>query len=116
MLSSISQHVFKCTRVQSTVKRFGHSVRIILLEDLPPRGYAKDTITVKAGYARNKLIPHKIALYATPQNFERVGIVDPLLLEAEKKEAESLSDQETADKYAAFVLDKYLKNKKVRDY
>ena len=59
-------------------RSFGHSVRLIALEDLPQQGYYRgDVVSVKAGFARNFLVPKKKAVYATPQNFQKLGIVDP---------------------------------------
>lgn len=93
----------------------GHTVRIILTEDLPGRGYEGEVCTVKAGYARNYLIPGKKALYATPANFERVGISDPDLETAEEKRgrlAWDAEDEEGAEEVkAADLLRRYLGNK-----
>lgn len=89
-------------------------MRIILREDLPPKGYKNDTVTVRAGYARNKLIPTKHAVYAIPANYERFGLVDPLLIKTEKKMV-ALSDEEVKNKNAAFVLQSYLRNKVVSE-
>jgi large subunit ribosomal protein L9 len=43
-------------------------VEVILKEDLPKVGYKYDTVKVKAGYARNYLIPKGYAIPATPSN------------------------------------------------
>ena len=45
-------------------------MKVILLEDIDNLGRLGDTITVKAGYARNYLIPRKLALQATAQNLK----------------------------------------------
>jgi ribosomal protein L9 len=96
--------------------RNGHSVRIILTSDLPDgKGYAGEVHSVKAGYARNNLIPLQKALYATPTNFERVGIPDPdLRIETaeEKKLRESMESDE--DLKAADFLRYYLRNKTLK--
>ncbi|GFH48673.1 hypothetical protein CTEN210_05149 [Chaetoceros tenuissimus] len=96
--------------------RNGHSVRIILTSDLPDgKGYAGDVISVKAGFARNYLVPQKKALYATPTNFERVGIPDPdLIVETaeERKLRESMESDE--DLKAADFLRHYLRNKTLK--
>jgi ribosomal protein L9 len=93
--------------------RNGHSVRIILTSDLPDgKGYAGEVLSVKSGYARNHLIPLQKALYATPTNFERVGMSDPdLIVETseEKKMRESMESDE--DLKAADFLRHYLRNK-----
>lgn len=41
---------------------------MVLLKDYPALGSAGQVVVVKAGHARNKLYPEKIALYATPKN------------------------------------------------
>lgn len=59
-------------------QRWGHTVRIIALEDLPHgKAYKGDVVHVRAGYARNHLVPLKQAVYATPQNFKKYDISDP---------------------------------------
>lgn len=45
-------------------------MKVILLEDIDNLGRLGDTVTVKAGYARNFLIPRKLALQATTQNLK----------------------------------------------
>jgi len=102
-------------------RRYGHTVRIILKEDLPDgRGYSGDVMTVKAGYARNFLVPKKMALYATPENFARLGVADPEAETMEEKrarlaaEAAVEEDEEAAaDLRAADILKHYLRNKVV---
>lgn len=73
--------------------------------------YAGEVHLVKAGYARNYLIPQKYAVYATPVNFERCGMVDPLIAEKEGKKA--MAEEEGEDLKAADRLKRYLKNKSV---
>jgi len=46
-------------------------MKIILREDIESLGQAGDTVTVKAGYARNYLIPQNLAYPAT-RSFSRV--------------------------------------------
>ena len=100
-------------------QRWGHTVRLIALEDLPHgKAYEGDVIRVKAGYARNYLIPKKKAVYATPQNFERLEIVDPEVETEEQRIARleresSMSKKEEQYLKQADVLKKYLKNKTV---
>jgi len=73
--------------------------------------YAGEVHNVAAGYARNYLIPKKMAVYATPINFERCGLVDPLIAEKEGKKA--TAEEEGEDLKAADRLKRYLKNKSV---
>lgn len=105
--------------LQSATKRWGHSVRLIALEDLPHgKGYQGDVVSVKAGYARNYLVPQKKAVYATPQNFEKLGIIDPDF-ESEEERIARLQRESSMDKKAeqhlkqADILRKYLRNKVV---
>ena len=109
------QHLLQHT----PTKRFGHSVRLIALEDLPHgKAYKGDVLTVKAGYARNHLVPQKLALYATPQNFDKLGMVDPdFETEAERiaRLQRELNMTAAEDRYLkeSDLLKKYLKNKVV---
>uniref|UniRef100_A0A7S2YD64 Ribosomal protein L9 domain-containing protein n=1 Tax=Entomoneis paludosa TaxID=265537 RepID=A0A7S2YD64_9STRA len=90
-------------------------VRIIVKEELPHgKGYKGDVVQVKAGYARNYLIPQKFAIYATRQNFLRLDMKDPDLETAEEKSARLLreaSQEDDQDLKAADILRKYLSNK-----
>lgn len=105
--------------LQTSAKRQSHSVRLIAVEDLPHgKGYKGDVLTVKAGYARNYLVPQKKAVYATPQNFDKMGIIDPDL-ESEEQRIARLLRESSMDLKAeqhlkeADVLRKYLRNKVV---
>jgi hypothetical protein len=101
------------------VRRWAHSVRLIALQDFPHgKAYKGDVVTVKAGYARNYLIPKKVALYATPQNFDRLGMVDPDYETAEQRVARLQREsfiEAGKESYLkeADLLKKYLKNKVV---
>lgn len=41
---------------------------MLLDDEISRKGNAGDVIEVRPGYARNKLIPQKLAKYATPEN------------------------------------------------
>jgi len=45
-------------------------MRVILREDMPSLGEAGEVVDVKPGYARNFLIPKKLAMEATPGNLK----------------------------------------------
>ena len=45
---------------------------VILIEDVPKLGGIGDHVTVKAGYARNYLIPQKLAITANTSNKRRL--------------------------------------------
>lgn len=101
------------------VTRGAHSrtkVRVIIKEDLPNgQAYTGDILHVPAGYARNYLLPKKSAVYATRENFAKLGLQDPELLSGEqqqKKKAGDLGNDQ--DLKAADLLRNYLRNKTVR--
>jgi len=45
-------------------------MKVILRQDYDPLGHIGEVVTVKDGYARNFLIPRKIAVLATPKNMK----------------------------------------------
>ena len=47
-------------------------MQIILQEDIEKLGTRGDVVTVKEGYARNYLLPRKLALEASPGNLKRL--------------------------------------------
>ena len=82
------------------------------------QAYKGDVVKVKAGYARNHLVPQKLALYATPQNFERLGMIDPDYETEEQRLVRlerELNMTASEDKFLkeADLLKRYLKNKVV---
>ena len=96
----------------------GHTVRIIMTQDVSDgKMYSGDIATVKAGYARNFLIPQKKAVYATRQNFVKLNVKDPELETAEERQArldrEAIAGDDK-DLKAADILRTYLSNKIVR--
>ena len=110
--SSISSHFKQQVRHK-------HQVRVIVTEDLPDgqmRGvYAGEVHNVAAGYARNYLIPGKMAVYATPRNFERCGLIDPeIAAKEEEAQQKLLDDEENEDLKAADILRRYLRNKTLK--
>ncbi len=64
-------------------------VKLILKEDVENLGKTGDVVNVKAGYARNYLLPRSIALLATTKNLLNLKQHrEELQKEAEKKKAE----------------------------
>ncbi|CEO97767.1 50S ribosomal protein L9, chloroplastic [Plasmodiophora brassicae] len=51
-------------------------VKVVLVKDFPQLGYAGEVKEVRAGYARNHLVPQRIAMYGTPENLQKHAI-DP---------------------------------------
>ena len=116
---SIIQPQFQLHQSNISRRFMGHTVRLIALQDLPHgKAYRGDVLEVKAGYARNYLIPQKMALYATPQNFDRLEMIDPDVETDEQRleriqRQSTLSAQEDQFLKEADLLKKYLKNKVV---
>lgn len=58
---------------------------IILTEDVPNLGVKGQIVKVKHGYGRNHLLPHKVAVYATPNNITKFNA-----FEVEKESSSSV--------------------------
>jgi large subunit ribosomal protein L9 len=72
-------------------------MQIILQEDVDKLGHRGDIVTVKPGYARNFLLPHKLGIEATAGNMKALERIRGSLakktateLEAAQKQAELL--------------------------
>ena len=50
-------------------------MKIILLDDVPKLGRRGEVRDVSDGYARNYLLPHKLALHATPGNLRNIETI-----------------------------------------
>ena len=73
-------------------------MQIILQEDIEKLGHRGDVVTVKPGYARNFLLPRKLAIEASTGNMKALERIRTSLakktateLEAAKKQAELLT-------------------------
>jgi large subunit ribosomal protein L9 len=73
-------------------------MQIILQEDIDKLGHRGDVVTVKPGYARNYLLPRKLAVEATEGNLKAIQRIRGALakktateLEAAQKQAELLN-------------------------
>lgn len=103
--------------IQATNRCMGHQVRIIVRQDLPHgKGYKDDVMMVKAGYARNFLIPRKMAVYASRDKFQQLNINDPdqESVEQRQQRLEREASADDKDLKAADMLRNYLRNKLVR--
>jgi len=74
-------------------------MKIILIQDVESLGKIGDSVNVKPGYARNFLIPNKLALSATEENLKSI---EGMLKQQELKNAKERSNLESLVK----VLDK----------
>jgi ribosomal protein L9 len=90
-------------------------IRVILQADLPSgKAYAGEVVQVAPGYARNYLIPKKMALYATYDNFKRLDMKDPDKETPEERLARLARERamtDDKDAQAADKLQKYFRNK-----
>jgi large subunit ribosomal protein L9 len=77
--------------------RAGSSIKIILLENHEKKGAAGDIVEVKRGYARNFLIPRKIAAYATKENQTRYADLIGSNTSNKKNDSDSDSVDTTAE-------------------
>lgn len=64
-------------------------MQVILIQDVDNLGGSTELVTVKNGYARNYLIPKKLAIEATPSNLKQL---DEKLKVKAKKEAAMLAE------------------------
>ena len=64
-------------------------MKLLLRKDIPRLGLCGDVVEVSAGYARNYLLPHHLAMPPTPGNLKRI--------EEEKKIAAALRAQRRAE-------------------
>ncbi|MBI4011067.1 MAG: 50S ribosomal protein L9 [Candidatus Rokubacteria bacterium] len=77
-------------------------MKIILMEDVPSLGHRGEVRDVATGYARNYLLPKKLALPATPGNLQNL---EHLTRQRERVEAKAREEaQATADRIAALEL------------
>jgi len=71
-------------------------MEVILSQDVPMVGKVGDVVKVKDGFARNLLLPKKLAYLATPVNLKRIEKVKQQKVaqyEEEKQKAESLAEK-----------------------
>lgn len=64
-------------------------MQVILIQDVNNLGGANELVTVKNGYARNFLIPSKLAIEASPSNLKQL---DEKVKQQKKKEAKLLAE------------------------
>jgi large subunit ribosomal protein L9 len=67
-------------------------MQVILIQDVDNLGGANELVTVKNGYARNFLIPGKLAVEANPSNLKQM---EEKMKQLRKKEAKLLAEINT---------------------
>ncbi len=70
-------------------------MQIILQEDIEKLGHRGDIVTVKPGYARNFLLPHKLAIEATSGNMKALERIRNSLAKKTATELEAAQKQAT---------------------
>lgn len=74
-------------RVRSSVRispwivrvcRMGHQVPVILVEHVDSLGHKGQELAVKPGFARNFLVPKRMAVYATEETRSKFKVVLPV--------------------------------------
>jgi len=131
-ITTLSSVINSSILFQNQQQRNAHTVPLYLLKSVPNKGETGQIINVKAGYARNYLLPNKYAIYATEENLKRIGIDNittkdilntrlkstasaPVKVkdeaEAEVPDIISGSSSENENKLQADILMKYLKDK-----
>ncbi len=71
-------------------------MRVIFVEDVPNVARTGEIKEVKPGYARNFLLPKRLAVAATPQELQRLESIRKLGMERQAKEkvgAEAIAEQ-----------------------
>ena len=76
--------------------------RILLREDIDDLGARGEIVRVRAGYARNYLLPRKLAVEATSSNVKQIEQERAALLKREAKERSTAQGQ--AEKLGSLVL------------
>lgn len=79
------------------------NVKLVLREDVDHLGRRGDVVTVRPGYARNRLLPQHLALRHTEENVRRVGREKQLWLQAEAARIEEF--REVKDRLDAAVVE-----------
>jgi large subunit ribosomal protein L9 len=77
--------------------------RILLREDVDDLGARGEIVRVRAGYARNYLLPRKLAVEATTNNVKQIEAERNRLLKKEANERATAQGQ--ADQLSALVLE-----------
>ena len=78
-------------------------MEVILKEDIQGLGYKNDTVTVKAGYGRNYLIPKGIAILANKSNRKKIDEI--IKQHAHKAEKLKQDAEAVAEKIGELTLD-----------
>jgi large subunit ribosomal protein L9 len=94
---------FVCPRARAAAKKEGTKVKVILLKDVKGTGKREQVLEVSDGYARNFLLPRKLAVQASANAINTI------------QNAKSAEEHRQAQQRAATLeLAKQMKDKEVR--
>lgn len=82
-------------------------MKVILLQDVKGQGKKGELITVSDGYARNYMLPRKMAMEATADNINTMRMTDKAKKEKEQRAREEAA--ETAKKLREMTLELHCK-------
>ena len=77
-------------------------MKVILQEDVKGQGKKGELVQVSDGYARNFLLPRKLAVAATPENMSTMKAQEKARLK--KMEVDKAAAQDIAEKLQSFVV------------
>ena len=77
-------------------------MKVILIENIKGLGQIGETLEVKNGYARNFLVPRRLAILATVENLKKIGELKEKKTLAIKEEIEKM--KQVADKFKELKL------------
>ncbi len=82
------------------------NTNVLLREDIDNLGARGEIVRVKAGYARNYLLPRKLAVVATPGNVKQIEAERAALLRKEAKERATAEAQSSLMKSLAISFER----------
>jgi ribosomal protein L9 len=80
---------------------------VLLREDIEDLGARGEIVRVKAGYARNYLLPRKLAVQATASNVKQIEQERAALLKKEAKEKSTAEEQARRARHTLRLSDFY---------
>ncbi len=80
-------------------------MEVLLLQDVEKLGRLGDVVEVADGYARNYLLPKKIASSVTPENLERIDLARQARLRREQEELDRVGRQaEMLEGFLCYIM------------
>lgn len=97
MLKNIIYHFFRPHsflkyKLGIHAEKFMKSIELLLMQDVPTLGNKGKTVKVKFGFARNYLLPRKLATMVTKENLRLLEVMQKRQAQAEALHKEQLKD------------------------